>query len=97
MCLGLGFTFPIVVHPVCALKLHKDDTESLIRRLGKFGINISRTVLVISLAVLASVVPDFGVFVSLVGSTVRDILECALSTQPSMGHPLGGESDLHFG
>ncbi|KAK8716617.1 hypothetical protein V6N13_043922 [Hibiscus sabdariffa] len=47
MCLGLEFTFPILVHPVRALKLDNDDAESLIRRLGKFRINISRTVLVI--------------------------------------------------
>ncbi|KAK9012097.1 hypothetical protein V6N11_040166 [Hibiscus sabdariffa] len=48
MCLGLEFTFPILVHPVRALKLDNDDAESLIRRLGKFRINISRTVLVIA-------------------------------------------------
>ncbi|KAK8565680.1 hypothetical protein V6N12_059235 [Hibiscus sabdariffa] len=61
MCLGLVFTFPIMVHPVCALKLDYDAAASLTRRLGKFGINIRRTALVIDLAVLVFLSHSLGV------------------------------------
>ncbi|KAK8708539.1 hypothetical protein V6N13_059577 [Hibiscus sabdariffa] len=86
MCMGLVFTFPIMVHPVCEImegklkrnywfqKLHNNDAESSITRLGKLGIYISRAVLVISLAVLASFIPGFGVLVSLVGGEGRFVL-----------------------
>ncbi|WRX25215.1 Amino acid transporter [Theobroma cacao] len=90
LCLGLVFTFPIMVHPVNEIlegklkknlwlqKLHDNDAESSLTRLGKFGICISRAVLVIGLAVLASFVPGFGVFASLVGSTVCALISFVL-------------------
>ncbi|XP_039016055.1 amino acid transporter ANT1-like [Hibiscus syriacus] len=90
MCMGLIFTFPIMVHPVCEIiegklnrrfwfqKLHNNDAESSITRSGKFGIYIGRAVLVIGLAVLASFVPGFGVLVSLVGSSVCALISFVL-------------------
>ncbi|XP_039042244.1 amino acid transporter ANT1-like isoform X2 [Hibiscus syriacus] len=78
MCLGLVFTFPMMVHPVCVQKFHNNDSESSITRLGKFGVCIGRAVLVIGLAVLASFVPGFGVLVSLVGSTVCALISFVL-------------------
>ncbi|GMI71130.1 aromatic and neutral transporter 1 [Hibiscus trionum] len=90
LCLGLVFTLPIMVHPVCEImegKLKKkfwfqnflnNDAESLITRLGNFGMYIGRAVLVIGLAVLASFVPSFGVLVSLVGSTVCALISFVL-------------------
>ncbi|KAK8554098.1 hypothetical protein V6N13_073014 [Hibiscus sabdariffa] len=90
MCLGLVFTLPIMVHPICEImegKLEKtisfqnfrnNDDESLMTRIGKFGIYIGRAVLVIGLAMLASFVPSFGVLVSLVGSTVCALISFVL-------------------
>ncbi|XWS66526.1 hypothetical protein CRYUN_Cryun05aG0207100 [Craigia yunnanensis] len=90
LCLGLVFTFPIMVHPVNEIlegklkknrwfqKLYDNDAESSITRLGKLGIYISRAVLVIGLAVLASYVPGFGEFASLVGSTVCALISFVL-------------------
>lgn len=90
LCLGLVFTFPIMVHPVNEIlegklkkntwfqKLHNNDVESSVTRLGKIGTYISRAVLVTGLAVLASYVPGFGVFASLVGSTVCALISFVL-------------------
>ncbi|XP_030482104.2 amino acid transporter ANT1-like [Cannabis sativa] len=88
MCLGLIFTFPITVHPLNEIierrlkknkwcynsnKENDSDHGHSTTRIGVLGIYSSRGILVIGLAVLASYVPEFGVFTSLVGSTV-----CAL-------------------
>lgn len=59
-------------------KLHNNDVESSVTRLGKIGTYISRAVLVTGLAVLASYVPGFGVFASLVGSTVCALISFVL-------------------
>lgn len=98
------FTFPIMVCPVNEIvegKLervkwfkkpsHNDSNDST--RLSKIGIYISRAILVIGLAVLASCVPTFGVFVSLVGSTV-----CALTSfvLPAIFHLELFGSSLHL-
>ncbi|KAG4130198.1 hypothetical protein ERO13_D09G127900v2 [Gossypium hirsutum] len=90
LCLGLAFTFPIMVHPVSEIvegklkkniwfeKLRNNDAEDSITRLEKLGIYMGRAVLVIVLAVLASFVPGFGVFVSLVGSSVCALISFVL-------------------
>ncbi|XVF76016.1 hypothetical protein PTKIN_Ptkin13bG0233800 [Pterospermum kingtungense] len=105
LCLGLVFTFPIMVHPVNEIlegklkkntwfqKLHNNDAESSVTRLGKFGIYISRAVLVTVLAVFASYVPGFGVFASLVGSTVCALISFVL---PASFHLTLLGSSLNF-
>ncbi|XVE75810.1 hypothetical protein DITRI_Ditri12bG0122100 [Diplodiscus trichospermus] len=105
LCLGLAFTFPIMIHPVNEIleaklkktiwfqKLHNNDAGSSITRLGKSGIYISRAVLVIGLAVLASCVPGFGVFASLVGSTVCALISFVL---PALFHLTLLGSSLNF-
>ncbi|KAE8704617.1 Amino acid transporter ANT1 [Hibiscus syriacus] len=62
LCLGLVFTFPIMVHPVNEIlegklkknkwfqKLNNNDAESSITGVGKLGMYITRAALVISLA-----------------------------------------------
>uniref|UniRef100_A0A2C9VD66 Amino acid transporter transmembrane domain-containing protein n=1 Tax=Manihot esculenta TaxID=3983 RepID=A0A2C9VD66_MANES len=93
LCLGLVFTFPIMVHPVHEIvegkleksewyqKLYYDDCgNSTI--IGKFGRYLSRSILIIILAFLASFVPGFGVFASLVGSTVGCYLLDMVLTTP---------------
>ncbi|MBA0767769.1 hypothetical protein Gotri_016625 [Gossypium trilobum] len=59
-------------------KLRNNDAEDSITRLEKLGIYMGRAVLVIVLAVLASFVPGFGVFVSLVGSSVCALISFVL-------------------
>ncbi|XP_024027011.1 amino acid transporter ANT1 isoform X2 [Morus notabilis] len=89
MCLGLVFTFPIMVHPINEIiegRLKKSnwfqDAENTngysTTSIGKFGIYLSRSMLVIGLAILASCVPAFGVFASLVGSTVCALISFVL-------------------
>lgn len=90
LCLGLVFTFPIMVHPVNEIlegklkkimwfqKLNNNDAENSITGLGKLGTYTSRAVLIIGLAVLASYVPGFGIFASLVGSTVCALISFVL-------------------
>lgn len=89
MCLGLVFTFPIMVHPINEIiegRLKKSnwfqDAENTngysTTSIGKFGIYLSRSILVIGLGILASCVPAFGVFASLVGSTVCALISFVL-------------------
>lgn len=47
-------------------------------RMGQFGIYLSRSILVIGLAISASCMPAFGVFASLVGSTVCALISFVL-------------------
>ncbi|PON82400.1 Amino acid transporter, transmembrane domain containing protein [Trema orientale] len=89
MCLGLIFTFPIMVHPINEIiegRLKKsrwfqkaDDNNCYsTTRIGKFGAYVTRSILVIGLALLASCVPAFGVLASLVGSTVCALISFVL-------------------
>ncbi|MBA0581332.1 hypothetical protein Gorai_023513 [Gossypium raimondii] len=59
-------------------KLNNNDAENSITGLGKLGTYTSRAVLIIGLAVLASYVPGFGIFASLVGSTVCALISFVL-------------------
>lgn len=89
MCLGLMFTFPIMVHPINEIiegRFKKSnwfqnaelDGSNRPTRMGQFGIYLSRSILVIGLAILASCMPAFGVFASLVGSTVCALISFVL-------------------
>ncbi|XP_031283665.1 amino acid transporter ANT1-like [Pistacia vera] len=90
LCLGLIFTFPIMVHPVHEIveqklkkstwfqKLPRRASDNSMTNFAKFCIYISRAILVLGLATLASCVPGFGAFVSLVGSTVCALLSFVL-------------------
>ncbi|KAJ7971370.1 putative Amino acid transporter [Quillaja saponaria] len=104
LCLGLVFTFPVMLRPINEIveeklsgghwckKLHNSNTdESTI--VGKIGKYISRAVLVVLLALLASCVPQFGVFASLVGSTVCALISFVL---PATFHLRLFGSSLHL-
>ncbi|PON82398.1 Amino acid transporter, transmembrane domain containing protein [Trema orientale] len=89
MCLGIIFTFPMMVHPINEIiegRLKKsewfheanDNDCYPTTRIGKFGIYVSRTLLVIGLAMLATCVPAFDVFVSFSGCTVCALLSFVL-------------------
>ncbi|GLT96293.1 hypothetical protein SLE2022_139280 [Rubroshorea leprosula] len=90
LCLGLVFTFPMMLRPMneivegklkrCAWfrKPYHNNDDGSITALGKLGIYISRAVLIMGLAILASFIPGFGVFSSLVGSTVCALISFVL-------------------
>ncbi|KDP21930.1 hypothetical protein JCGZ_03068 [Jatropha curcas] len=104
LCLGLVFTFPMMVHPLHEIiegklensewyqKLCYKNDETLTRN-GKFGRYASRAVLIVVLGVLASFVPGFGVFVSLVGSTVCAMISFVL---PAIFHLIILGPSLNF-
>ncbi|XP_054814752.1 amino acid transporter ANT1-like [Prosopis cineraria] len=105
LCLGLVFTFPIMVHPINEIvegKLkrlkwfyrpcHWDNNDST-TRLGKTWIYMSRAIVVVVLAILASCVPAFGVFASFVGSTVCALISFVL---PATFHLKLFGSSLHL-
>lgn len=73
-------------------KADNNDCSSM-TRIGKFGIYLSRAISVIGLAVLASFVPAFGVFASLVGSTVCALISFVL---PALFHLKLLGSSLNF-
>ncbi|CAK8544202.1 unnamed protein product [Lathyrus sativus] len=85
LCLGLMFTFPIMLHPINEIVegklkiIHRnnnnndDSTEP-----GKTTIYTSRAIVVVLLAVIASFVPEFGIFASFTGSTLCAALSFVL-------------------
>lgn len=89
--MGLIFTLPIMMHPINEIvegKLKKVDwfqrlprnacEDNSKRNLEKCAIYASRAVIIVGLALLASCVPGFGVFVSLVGGTVCALISFVL-------------------
>lgn len=81
LCLGLAFTLPIMLHPINEIVegklkiMHRNNNDST--RLN-IAIYISRAMVVVGLAVIASFVPEFGVFASFVGSTLCATLSFVL-------------------
>jgi proton-coupled amino acid transporter len=72
-----------MLHPINEIiegklkSIHRNnDSDST--RLGKITIYISRAIVVVVLAVVASFVPEFGVFASFVGSTLCAMLSFVL-------------------
>lgn len=89
LCLGLAFTFPIMAHPIHEIVEGKLRNSEWLRKVcykdgenptlvGKFGTYLSRAILIVVLALLASFVPGFGEFASLVGSTVCALISFVL-------------------
>ncbi|CAI0406562.1 unnamed protein product [Linum tenue] len=99
MCMGLVFTFPIMVHPINEIvegklrnarwfqKTDNDDDDHrggyLARWIGRSGMYLFRAVLIAALAFLASFVPGFGAFSSIVGSSV---CACISFVLPALFH-----------
>ncbi|MED6176098.1 ADP/ATP carrier protein [Stylosanthes scabra] len=82
LCIGLVFTFPTMLHPINEivegkLKIFRRDNDGS-ARVGKTAIYISRAVVVVVLAILASFVPEFSVFASFVGSTICGMMSFVL-------------------
>lgn len=85
LCVALAFTFPVMMHPI------HEITESRLLSSGWFqklsgespaaesaGLHLARMLLVALLTALASLIPGFGAFISLVGSTVCALLSFVL-------------------
>ncbi|KAI3941077.1 hypothetical protein MKW92_045353 [Papaver armeniacum] len=95
LCLGLAFTFPIMVHPIHEIveaklkesmwfqKICYSDKKEVFEKRERYGLYLCRSLQVIGQALIALCVPGFGVFVSLVGSTVCASLSFVL---PSAFH-----------
>ncbi|KAG2686807.1 hypothetical protein I3760_09G024600 [Carya illinoinensis] len=103
LCLGLIFTFPIMIHPIKEIVEGNLDKSKWFQnllcnsdystRIRKFAMYMSRAILVISLALLASYVPGFGIFASLVGSTLCALISFVL---PTTFHLILFGGSLHF-
>ncbi|OIW11403.1 hypothetical protein TanjilG_10721 [Lupinus angustifolius] len=82
LCLGLVFTFPMIIHPINEILEGKlnfvDRGNNEPTKMRKIWIYISRTAVVVVLAILASFVPEFGVFASFVGSTICAVISFVL-------------------
>lgn len=87
--MGLTFTFPIMVHPlneiieqklkrVDWLQKHNHNYSNETSSVSKYVIFTTRTLLVVGLAAIASLVPGFGTFASLVGSTLCALISFVL-------------------
>ncbi|XP_050382559.1 amino acid transporter ANT1 [Argentina anserina] len=92
LCLGLVFTFPIMLHPINEI-IEGNITKDSSTRMGKFGVFMSRAIVVMVLAIAASCVPGFAVFASLVGSTVCALISFVL---PAIFHLQLFGSSLQF-
>ncbi|KAJ4869860.1 Amino acid transporter ANT1 [Raphanus sativus] len=90
LCVGLTFTFPIMVHPLNEIieqklkridwlqKHHHHEYSNETGSVSKYVIFTTRTLLVVGLAAIASLVPGFGTFASLVGSTLCALISFVL-------------------
>ncbi|XP_010498215.1 PREDICTED: amino acid transporter ANT1 [Camelina sativa] len=90
LCVGLTFTFPIMVHPLneiieqklkridCLQRKHHHGYSNETGSVSKYAIFVTRTLLVVGLAAIASLVPGFGTFASLVGSTLCALISFVL-------------------
>ncbi|KAJ8754537.1 hypothetical protein K2173_005698 [Erythroxylum novogranatense] len=103
LCLGLLFTFPIMLHPIHEIaegklrsrewfKKHFSSGGGNLTPMGKCGIYACRSILIVALAVLASFIPGFAMFASLVGSTVCALISFVL---PAVFHLRLLGSSLH--
>ncbi|XP_078443382.1 aromatic and neutral transporter 1 [Wolffia australiana] len=109
LCVALGFTFPVMMHPIHEIIESRLLASRWFRKLAgdsmavqSLGLNLARMALVVATTLLASLVPEFGSFISLVGSTVCALLSFVLPAifhlsfvGPSLG-PVARAIDLAF-
>ncbi|PKA60388.1 Lysine histidine transporter 1 [Apostasia shenzhenica] len=84
LCIALAFTFPIMMHPIYDIIEMKLASVEWFQKLcnnsrsEQVGLQGARILTLILVAIVASVVPGFGDFISLVGSTVCALLSFVL-------------------
>lgn len=99
LCISLLLSFPVMMHPIhemFEIKLMKSSWFQKISSVPWMEMvlfKILRAVTVVILAILASSMPGFGVFVSLVGSTVCALLAFVF---PALFHLRAFRGCLHF-
>ncbi|XP_043707913.1 amino acid transporter ANT1-like [Telopea speciosissima] len=92
LCVGLALTFPIMMHPINEIIEGKLKQREWFQKLCHYHssrgagarervvVYMSRALVVLVAAVVAVAVPGFGVFISMVGSTVSAMLSFVLPT-----------------
>ncbi|KAJ6835785.1 amino acid transporter ANT1 [Iris pallida] len=90
LCIALAFTFPIMMHPIHDIMEGKLKSSGWFQKIcynvqsaELFGLLGVRMLMVAVMATLASYIPGFGAFISLVGSTVCALLSFVL---PALFH-----------
>lgn len=85
LCIALAFTFPMMMHPFHDIVDSKLKSSTWFHKMCNnapraetCGLNVGRALMVALMAVLASYIPAFGNFISLVGSTVCAMLAFVL-------------------
>ncbi|XP_020600326.1 amino acid transporter ANT1-like [Phalaenopsis equestris] len=84
LCIALAFTFPIIMHPIydiTEMKLMSCGWFQKLRRNARgewLGLHGARMLVLLIVTIVASCIPGFGVFISLVGSTVSAMLAFVL-------------------
>lgn len=81
LCVGLAFTFPIVMHPIYDMAEMRLKSRVWFIKICEqlhgaewAGVHILRMLLLVSMAMTASFIPGFGAFISFTGSTVCALL-----------------------
>ncbi|CAA7407457.1 unnamed protein product [Spirodela intermedia] len=85
LCVALAFTFPVMMHPIHEITESRLLSSEWFQKLSRVspaaesaGLHLARMLLVTLLTALASLIPGFGAFISLVGSTVCALLSFVL-------------------
>lgn len=99
LCISLLLSFPVLMHPIHEMFEIKLMESSWFQKISSVPwmemvlFKILRAATVVILAILASSMPGFGVFVSLVGSTVCALLAFVF---PALFHLRAFRGSLHF-
>uniref|UniRef100_A0A1D1Y3T6 Proton-coupled amino acid transporter 1 n=1 Tax=Anthurium amnicola TaxID=1678845 RepID=A0A1D1Y3T6_9ARAE len=85
LCVGLAFTFPVMMHPIHDIVETRLKASGWFQKVSRrwrgsecFVVHLARMLLVVLMAVLASLIPGFGSFVAFVGGTVCALLSFVL-------------------
>lgn len=84
LCVALAFTFPIMMHPIYEIVEMKLSSIRWFQKLrcNAYGERLSlhgaRMLVLLIITIVASCIPGFGVFISLVGSTLCALLSFVL-------------------
>ncbi|PKU81566.1 amino acid transporter ANT1-like [Dendrobium catenatum] len=84
LCIALAFTFPIILHPIYEIIEMKLASSGWSQKLccnahgERLGLHGARMLVLLIITTVASCIPGFGAFISLVGSTVSAMLAFVL-------------------
>ncbi|KAI0511856.1 hypothetical protein KFK09_012490 [Dendrobium nobile] len=84
LCIALAFTFPIILHPIYEIIEMKLASSGWSQKFccnahgERLGLHGARMLVLLIITTVASCIPGFGAFISLVGSTVSAMLAFVL-------------------